>query len=353
MVTMLKPVFVIAEAGVNHNGDLRTALGLCDAARTAGADAVKFQTFRAEDLVVRGAPTAEYQARQTGDQDQFLMLERLELTEAQHAQIKAYCDTIGIEFFSTPFSVGAVDMLVKLGVKRLKLSSGELTHRALVEHAAATQLPLLISTGMATMGEIIEAVGWAKTVRGHLREVVVLHCTSAYPAPDETLNLNALISMASDLHLDVGYSDHSLGIEASLAAVALGARVIEKHLTLDRNMPGPDHSASLEHDEFARMVRGIRRVSAMLGDGRKVPLPAELDTARVARRSVVAAADIAEGEVITADKLACRRPATGIAPRDLQRLIGQSARIAITAGSVLQWEQVTIGSVSAHPDSSV
>ena len=334
------PVFVIAEAGVNHNGDIAMALQLCDAAKKAGADAVKFQTFRAEDLVVRGAPTAEYQARQTGDQDQFLMLERLELSEAQHQKIKAYCDVIGIEFFSTPFSVNAVDMLVKLGVKRLKLSSGELTHRALVEHAAATQLPLLISTGMGTMQEIIDAVAWVSAARGHLRDVVVLHCTSAYPAPDRTLNLLAMQSMARDLNVAIGYSDHSLGIEAPLAAVALGACVIEKHLTLDRHLPGPDHSASLAPDEFLRMVQGIRRVSAMLGDGVKAPLPEELDTARVARRSVVAAVNIAAGEVITAEMLICRRPATGIAPRDLQRVIGQYALTGIAAGSVLQWDQL-------------
>ena len=333
-------VFVIAEAGVNHNGDITMALQLCDAAKKAGADAVKFQTFRAEDLVVRGAPTAEYQARQTGDQDQYLMLERLELTQSQHQQIKAHCDTIGIEFFSTPFSVNAVDMLVKLGVKRLKLSSGELTHRALVEYAAATQLPLLMSTGMGTMDEIIEAMAWVRAARRHLRDVVVMHCTSAYPAPDTTLNLLAMQSMARDLDVAIGYSDHSLGIEAPLAAVALGARVIEKHLTLDRHLPGPDHSASLEPDEFLRMVQGIRRVSAMLGDGVKAPLPEELDTARVARRSVVAAVDIAAGDVITERMLMCRRPATGIAPRDLQRVMGQSARISIAAGSVLQWDQL-------------
>ena len=333
-------VFVIAEAGVNHNGDISMALQLCDAAKKTGADAVKFQTFRAEDLVVRGAPTAEYQARQTGDQDQFLMLERLELSKAQHQKIKAHCDAIGIEFFSTPFSVNALDMLVKLGVKRLKLSSGELTHRALVEHAAATQLPLLMSTGMATMDEIIEAVAWANAARGHLRDVVVMHCTSAYPAPDKTLNLLAMQSMARDLNIAIGYSDHSLGIEAPLAAVALGASVIEKHLTLDQHLPGPDHSASLEPGEFTRMVAGIRRVSAMLGDGVKAPLPEEQDTARVARRSVVAAVDITAGDVITAHMLMCRRPATGIAPRDLQRVISQSARINIAAGSVLQWDQL-------------
>jgi N,N'-diacetyllegionaminate synthase len=333
-------VFVIAEAGVNHNGDTALALRLCDAAKKTGADAVKFQTFRAEDLVVRGAPTAGYQARQTGEQDQFRMLQRLELSEAQHREIKTHCDSIGIEFFSTPFSIAAADMLVRLDVKRLKLSSGELTHKALVGYAAATQLPLLISTGMGTMEEIGEAVQWIMAARGHLREVVVLHCTSAYPAPDGSLNLRAMTNMGRMLDMAVGYSDHSLGIEAPLAATALGAVVIEKHLTLDRGMSGPDHSASLEPEEFTRMVQGIRRVSAMLGNGVKAPLPEERDTARVARRSVVAAVDMAQGEVVTADKVMCRRPSTGIPPRDIEMVIGLSTLVAVKAGTVLQWSQL-------------
>ncbi len=338
--TPVSDVFIIAEAGVNHNGDVALALRLCDAALQADADAVKFQTFRAADLVVPGAPTAAYQERQTGDLDQYAMLQRLELTEAQHHDIQAHCQAIGIEFFSTPFSVDAVDMLVRLGVKRLKLSSGELTHRALVEHAAATQLPLLISTGMATMMEIQEAMEWVEAARGHRRDVVVFHCTSAYPAADDMLNLMALRSMARDLGLAVGYSDHSLGIEAPLAAVALGATVIEKHLTLDCTLPGPDHSSSLEPEEFGRMVQGIRRVSLMLGDGIKLPRADELDTARVARRSVVAACDVPAGMVLTADMLVCRRPATGIAPRDLERVVGQRTRVPLTAGIVLQWDQL-------------
>jgi N-acetylneuraminate synthase len=336
-------VFVIAEAGVNHNGDIALALRLCDVARQTGADAVKFQTFRAQDLVVPGAPTADYQARQTGDLDQFAMLQRLELTEAQHRQIKDHCDVIGIEFFSTPFSTDAVDMLVRLGVRRIKLSSGELTHRALVEHAAATGLPLIMSTGMGTMNEIEEAVQWVRDARGDLRDVVVLHCTSSYPAPDDVLNLRAIRSMARDLGVQIGYSDHSLGTEAPLAAVALGACVIEKHITLDRRLPGPDHAASLEPDEFSRMVRGIRRVSAMLGDGVKVPRPDELETARVARRSIVAAHDIPAGTTLTSDMLVCRRPATGIPPRDLATVIGQRNRGALQEGQVLLWDQLDPG----------
>jgi N-acetylneuraminate synthase len=333
-------VFIIAEAGVNHNGDMQLALALCDAARAAGANAVKFQTFRAADLVVPGAPTAAYQTLATGDTDQFAMLQRLELTEAQHRQIQAHCQAIGIEFFSTPFSVDAVDMLVRLGVQRIKLSSGELTHRALVEHAAATGLPLLISTGMATMAEITEALGWVQAIRGSLQGVVVFHCTSSYPAPDDSLNLRALQTMAADLAspgLQIGYSDHSLGIEAPLAAVALGATVIEKHLTLDQTLPGPDHSASLEPPEFARMVQGIRRVSAMLGDGIKVPRADELETAKVARRSVVAAINLDAGAVLSSAMLICRRPATGIAPRDLPQVVGKRLRSAVAVGHVLQW----------------
>ncbi len=337
------PVFVIAEAGVNHNGDVGLALRLCDAARATGADAVKFQTFRARDLVVPGAPTAEYQARQTGAQDQYAMLEALELSEDQHRQIKTHCDAIGIEFFSTPFSVEAVDMLVRLGVKRLKLSSGELTHRRLVQHAAATGLPLLLSTGMATMDETREALAWVREARGHLRDVTVFHCTSAYPAPPEALNLSAIPAMQRDLGVAIGYSDHSAGIEAALAAVALGATVIEKHITVDRTLPGPDHSASLEPGEFTQMVTGIRRVAAMRGDGAKAPTPAERDTARVARRSVAAARDIPAGTLITEDMLVCRRPATGIAPRDIGLVAGARAREAIAAMTVLQWDQLERG----------
>lgn len=341
-----QPVFVIAEAGVNHNGDVALALQLCEAARDAGADAVKFQTFKAQDLVLPGAPTAGYQAQQTGEQDQFAMLQRLELSGSAHLAIKVHCDKVGIEFFSTPFSVAAVNQLLALGVRRLKLSSGELTHRSLVERAAASGLPLLLSTGMATMAEIREALRWVAAARGGLQGVTVLHCTSAYPAPDSSLNLRAMVSMGRDLGVAVGYSDHSLGIEAPLAAVALGAAVIEKHLTLDRALPGPDHSASLEPGEFAAMTAGIRRVSAMLGDGVKAPTPEELDTARVARRSVAAALDIPAGALIEEAMLMCRRPATGIAPRELEQIVGRRAKVAIPAGTALQWEQLVDGAGS-------
>ncbi|RYY88173.1 MAG: N-acetylneuraminate synthase [Comamonadaceae bacterium] len=338
---MADDVFVIAEAGVNHNGDLRLALQLCDAAHAAGADAVKFQTFRAEDLVLPGAPTAGYQARQTGEQDQFAMLRKLELSAADHVVLRDHCAGLGIEFFSTPFSEAAVDMLVQLGVARMKMPSGELTHRALLARAAATQLPLLLSTGMATLDEVREALDWVAHARGGLHDVTVLHCTSAYPAPDASLNLRALQTLAQAFGLPVGYSDHSSGTEAALAAVALGATVIEKHLTLDRKLPGPDHAASLEPDAFRQMVDGIRRVTSMRGDGVKAPQPQERDAARVARRSIVAARAIGAGTVIDADMLACRRPATGIAPREWDRVLGARAVTDIAAGTVLQWSQLS------------
>ncbi len=336
-------VMVIAEAGVNHNGQLDMALRLCDAARESGADAVKFQTFRAQDLAVRGAPAADYQTRQTGDTDQFAMLQALELDESDHEDIKRHCEQIGIEFFSTPFSLEAVDMLVRLGVSRLKLSSGELTHQALVQYAAATQLPLLVSTGMATLDEVREALGWIAAARGDLEGVTVMHCTSAYPARDVTLNLRAIQTMARDLEVAIGYSDHSTGLEATLAAVALGATVIEKHLTLDRDLPGPDHAASLEAAEFGRLVQGVRRVSAMLGDGIKTPHEEERNTAEVARRSVVAAVDVPAGTVLSLDMLACRRPATGIRPKDLRQVVGRVAASDLAAGTVLQWASLEPG----------
>lgn len=338
MVKVHSPVFVIAEAGVNHNGDLPLAIKLCDAAHKAGADAVKFQTFRARDLVIPGAPTAEYQARNTGSLDQYQMLERLELDELSHQKIFDHCRNIGIEFFSTPFSIEAINMLVGLGVGRLKMGSGELTYKQLIVHAASTGLPLILSTGMATKIEVSEAVAWIEAVRGQLDALTLLHCTSAYPAFDDTLNLRALLDMQLEWELPIGYSDHSLGIEASLASVALGATMIEKHLTLDCSLPGPDHRASLEPDAFASMVRGIRRITAMLGDGNKAPRQDELDMARIARRSIVVVVDIEAGVDITAAMLDCRRPGTGIAPRYQDCLVGRRSLVAISSGTLLRWD---------------
>ncbi|RPE64567.1 N-acetylneuraminate synthase [Tibeticola sediminis] len=333
-------VFVIAEAGVNHNGRLDLALALCDAAKAAGADAVKFQTFRAEDVVTPTAATADYQRTNTGATSQFEMIRALELDLEAHARVAAHCAQIGIEFFSTPFSEPAVDELVALRVRRLKLPSGELTNRPLLEHAAATGLPLLVSTGMATLEEVHEALGWIRArwaVAGFTTppSLTLLHCTSAYPAPADALNLRAITTLAQATGLPVGYSDHSHGMEAALAAVALGACVIEKHLTLDTALPGPDHRASADPAAFARMVAGIRTVSAMLGDGVKRPQPIEANTRDVARRSIVVVRDLPAGHVLTADDLALRRPGTGLAPALLGALPGQRLRVALSAWTTL------------------
>ena len=371
-------VFLIAEAGVNHNGQLDLALQLADAAQAAGADAVKFQTFRAEDLALPGTATAAYQQGATGETDQFAMLRRLELSAGQHRIIAAHCARIGIEFMSTPFSEEAVDLLVSLGVRRLKLSSGEIVNRPLLAKAAATGLPLILSTGMATLAEVQQAVGWVRAAwapqsmrrtentsdpaavqpqggvsplggpRGQSPSVgalppplTLLQCTSAYPAPDDALNLRAIATLRAATGLPTGYSDHSLGNAAALAAVALGAGVVEKHITLDRTLPGPDHRASSEPAEFAALAQDIRRIESMLGDGIKAPRPDELDVRAVARRSVVLAHSLPAGTALQREHLQLRRPASGIPAAEFDAVIGQRLRADTAAGTVLQWAQLT------------
>jgi N-acetylneuraminate synthase/N,N'-diacetyllegionaminate synthase len=339
--------FVIAEAGVNHNGDPAMAIALADAALAAGADAVKFQTFRAEDVVSALAPAADYQRTNTGATSQFEMLKGLELDEAAHRAVAQHCARIGIEFFSTPFSLAAVDLLAGLGVRRIKLPSGEITHRQLVQKAAATRLPLLLSTGMSTLEEVRVAVGWVEEAWASSGrpsagpELVLLHCTSAYPAPAEALNLRAVDTLAAAFPArPVGYSDHSQGTEAALAAVALGATVIEKHLTLDKALPGPDHRASADPAEFAAMVRALRQLEPMLGDGVKRPHPVEANTRDVARRSVVSTRALPAGHVLALADLALRRPGTGIAPDQLELLPGRRLREAIGSDVPLQWSML-------------
>jgi N,N'-diacetyllegionaminate synthase len=344
---MSRHVFVIAEAGVNHNGSVDLAFQLVDAARDAGADAVKFQTFRAEDVVTPNAATADYQRTNTGETSQLDMIRRLELDEAEHARVAQHCRDRGIEFFSTPFSEDAVAMLVRLGVKRIKLPSGEITNKRLIERAADTGLPLLMSSGMATLAEVQRAVEWiaARWRRGGFPPpgpdtLSLLHCTSAYPAPPESLNLRAIQTMAQATGLPVGYSDHSLGAEAALAAVALGATVIEKHLTLDKSMPGPDHRASADPQEFAAVVKGIRTVEAMLGDGIKQPQPIEQNTRDVARRSVVVLRQLPRGHRLGSADLGLLRPGTGIPPEEWEQVVGRPLAEDVAAFTTLQWSML-------------
>jgi N,N'-diacetyllegionaminate synthase len=342
-LTRMNRVFVIAEAGVNHNGSLDLALRLVEAAREAGADAVKFQTFRAEDVVTPQAATADYQRSNTGETSQFEMIRKLELDEAEHRQLARHCMGRGIEFFSTPFSEDAVAMLVRLGVKRLKLPSGEITNKPLIECAAATGLPLLMSSGMATLDEVQTAVGWIRARRQAAgfatgpANLTLMHCTSAYPAPADSLNLRAIGTLAAATGLPAGYSDHSEGLEAALAAVAMGATVIEKHLTLDKALPGPDHIASADPVQFAAMVKAIRTVEAMLGDGVKQPHPIERNTRDVARRSLVVLRDLPTGHVLISSDLALRRPGTGIAPELWDDVVGRRLVRDVQAYTTLEW----------------
>lgn len=331
------PCFVIAEAGVNHNGDLDLALRLVDAAVAAGADAVKFQTFRTERLVTKSAPKATYQQRTTGDAgSQSDMIKALELDADAHRRILSHCEHQGILFLSTPFDEESADLLTDLRVPLFKTGSGELTSIDLLRHIASKGLPMIVSTGMATLGEVEAALGAIRATGNE--DVVLLHCVSNYPAAASDVNLRAMETMGRAFGVPVGYSDHTLGPEVALAAVALGACVVEKHITLDRSLPGPDHEASMEPADFAAMVRAIRNVEAALGDGVKRPRPSEANTAAVARRSVVSAVDIPAGAVVTEEMLTAKRPGTGIPPSAARWLVGRTARLDIVADTLLSLE---------------
>lgn len=321
MIGMTHPCFIIAEAGVNHNGSLNIAWRLVDAAAKAGADAVKFQTFKAEKLVTCDAPQAKYQARNTGKvESQYDMLKRLELDAETHRKIAAYCRRKKIIFLSTPFDEESADLLEALNVPAFKIGSGELTNLSFLSHVARKGKPMIISTGMATAAEVKEAINTVRKA-GNQR-IVLLHCMSSYPADAKLANLRAIQSMQKQFGVSVGYSDHTIGYETALAAVALGACVIEKHFTIDRSLPGPDQKLSLEPDELKRLINGIRIVELALGNGVKRPVKAEKPIASLVRRSLVAACDIPAGTELTEKHIAIKRPGTGLVPAMLTKLIG-------------------------------
>lgn len=329
------PCFVIAEAGVNHNGRLDLALQLVGAAAEAGADAVKFQTFKAARLATAAAPKAAYQADGTAE-SQLEMLTRLELREEWHAPLMERARRAGILFLSTPFDEASADFLESLDLPAFKVSSGELVNLPFLEHLAAKGRPLVVSTGMASLADVEAAV---RAVRGAGDPpLALLHCVSCYPADPASVNLRAMDTLARAFALPVGYSDHTLGMEVPLAAVALGACIVEKHLTLDASLPGPDHRASAEPAELARLVRGIRAVESALGDGRKLPAAEEAEIAAVARKSLVAARDLAAGEVLTRETLAVRRPGTGLPPAMVSFLLGRTLRRSVPSGTPLSLE---------------
>lgn len=328
---------VIAEAGVNHNGDLRMAKALIEAAAAAGADLVKFQTFVASRIIAPHAPKADYQKAATGGtESQQDMVRRLELSRGDHQVLIEHCHRCGIGFFSTAFDAGSFDLLVELGLERVKIPSGEITNLPLLRHMARLGKPVLLSTGMARLGEIEDAIDAIEQVGTPRSLITVLHCTTEYPAPMAEVNLRAMVGLRASFGVDVGYSDHTPGIEIPVAAVALGATVIEKHFTLDRNLPGPDHQASLEPGELKAMVVAIRNVEHALGDGLKRPTPSELKNRPIARKSLVASRPIAAGEPFSAANLTAKRPGSGISPMRWDEVVARRAPRDFAADEMIE-----------------
>lgn len=325
---------MIAEAGVNHNGDLTCALALVDAAAEAGADAVKFQTFRTDLVVTARAPQAAYQRRNAPARSQRDMIRALELSEDAHRRLQVRAEKRRLVFLSTPFDVPSAEFLFALGVPAFKIPSGELTNTPFLRHVGAFGRPIVLSTGMSNLDEVARAVTTLR--RAGCRQLALLHCVSSYPAALSDVNLRAMLTLQRRFGVPVGYSDHTLGTNVAVAAVVLGASIIEKHLTLDRRMPGPDHAASLEPGEFAAMVRGIREVEQALGTPEKRPTAAERDTARVARRSLVTAIPIARGSRITAAMITCKRPGTGLPPSLFDDVVGRTAARSLPADHLLR-----------------
>ena len=336
--------FIVAETGVNHNGSLEIARKLIDVSVQAGADAVKFQTFRADRLVTATASKADYQIGNMGtDESQFEMLEKLEISLEMHRELFSYCNKKDIIFMSTPFDEESVDLLDNLGMQIFKISSGEITNKPLLQHIASKKKPIILSTGMSFLGEVEKAIGWINEIWNKLNinpKLTLLHCVSNYPANVEDSNLAAMKTMEAAFGLTVGYSDHSCGLEISIAAVALGAKVIEKHITLDRNMQGPDHKASLEPEEFVAMVTAIRNVEKAMGDGVKKPTKRENDRKKTVRRSLVTAKEIKAGDTISPNDILIKRPGTGIPAEFKDKVVGMKSGSDISVDSVIKWEDL-------------
>ncbi len=333
------PCFIIAEAGVNHNGCVKTAISLVDAAFDAGADAVKFQSFITDEIVSIRAPKAGYQVETTGAQkSQYDMLKALELNFEQHAKLKAYCDKLGLMYMCTPYDQKSAAMLNNLNVKAFKIASTDITNIPFLQYISIFNTPVLLSTGMSTLGEVELAYN---TLKEHkLQNIIILHCTSEYPAPVDQSNLKAIITMQQAFQCPAGFSDHSKGLGVSPWAVAVGAAVIEKHFTLDREMQGPDHKASLEPDELSGLVSTIRDVEAALGDGIKRPMPSEISNKTYMQKSVVAKHNIPAGDVIKESDITCKRPGFGLSPSWFATIVGKKAAVDLTSGEILNLSSI-------------
>lgn len=326
-----RPCFIIAEAGINHNGDIKKARMLIDAAANCGADAIKFQTHLPECEMLPQSPTADYVGEPLFD-----LLKRVELSKKDHIELKDYATDKGILFLSTPFSREAVDLLEEVGVEAYKVGSGEMTNLPLLEYIAARGKPILLSTGMSTLREIKESVAF---LRRFTESLIIIHCVSSYPARYEDLNLGFIKRLKRVFRLPVGISDHSVGIYSALAAVALGACVVEKHFTMNRNWPGPDQKASLTPLELTEVVKGVRAIEKALGDAKKVT-PEELEIQKMARESVVSLVDIPKGATITRDLVWVKRPGVGIPAKYLEKVIGMKAQKNVRAGTIIKWSDL-------------
>jgi len=321
-------VYIIAEAGVNHNGDPELARKLVDAAIEAGADAVKFQTFKAEKLVTVSAEKAAYQKSMIGEaESQFEMIRKLELDRPAHEELIRYCSQRGIRFLSTPFDNESIDFLAELDIPLFKIPSGEITNLPYLRHVGRMGKPVIMSSGMATLDEVIVAMRILLEAGLAKDDFTVLHCNTEYPTPMEDVYLTAMLTIRDELGVKVGYSDHTIGIEVPIAATAMGACVIEKHFTLDRTLPGPDHAASLEPEELLAMVSAIRNIEKALGDGVKKPSPSEVENLPIVRKSIVAATAIRKGESFTDENLAVKRSGTGVSPMEWDRVMGSVADV--------------------------
>lgn len=324
---MKNKIFVIAEAGVNHNGSISIAEKMIDLAAMAGADAIKFQTFKAENVISRYAPKAEYQKINTSKKEsQLEMVKKFELSQAMHRELLSYCGNKKIMFLSTPFDLDSIDLLHKLGLKLFKIPSGEITNLPYLRKIGSLRKKLIISTGMSTLQEVKDALSILVKSGTNKKDITVLHCSTEYPTPFADVNLYAMLTIKNQLKVAVGYSDHTLGIEVALAAATLGATVIEKHFTLDKNMLGPDHKASLEPEELRMMVRGIRNIELALGSGIKCPSNSESKNIRIARKSIVASRAIRKGERFSTFNITVKRPGTGISPMKWDSVLRRVAK---------------------------
>ncbi|MBU2633754.1 MAG: N-acetylneuraminate synthase [Nanoarchaeota archaeon] len=334
------PCFIIVEVGPNHNGDIDIAKKLIDVASEAGVDAIKFQTFKSEKYVSKGTPKAKYDIRNTGTNEEMLKEQRkFELSKETHIKLKDYTENKGLIFFSTPHAnEWSIDLLEEIGVPAYKIGSGDITNIQIIKYIASKNKPIILSTGMSTMEEIKRAVDTIKETEN--KDLIILHCTSDYPCDIKDVNLNVIPILKNKFNTIVGYSDHTLRIDVPSLAVALGAKVIEKHITLDRKLPGPDHKSSLEPQELKEMVKRIREIEIILGSKEKIPTEAELDVAKIARKSLVSDRKIKKGEIITQDMITYKRPGTGIPPYEINKVLGKKAKRDIKKDELISFKDI-------------